>query len=168
MVWPTTKYLNKVTRRDFLRTAGVGTGAFALVPATWPPLLRRGIRSFHFEAVGPLPANGLPAYASLVLRGYVFESDEPSGVLTWTVVPGFPPVADAPPLAELTHVAHVTEVQPGDTIRLRGKVMHAPRALKGNGPMTFDVKISPQTRSAAVDLRGTSFTLGLVGFQRGE
>ncbi len=158
--------MNKISRREALKAFGLVAGAPVLTRLNLSDkLLRNTESSFQFVAVGPLPAPPLPAYASLVLRGYGSHGDKASGLITGVVASGYPPTEGAPLFPRSSFVASVNKVELGKTMEVKGRIDDAADRASFREPRTFDLSIDREAANVLLNLRGTTFRLSLTEFR---
>ena len=125
--------MSKKTRRAFLKIAGIGTAVAAggaAIPAA--SVLSRGSSgAITIRAIGGVPAQPLPSYASYVLEGYV-DPVRKTGVLTRTLFAGAPGAMSAIALPGLSRTVQVVDVQQEDrALSVRGVIADRSQLLRG-------------------------------------
>lgn len=160
----------KLSRRDLLKTIGAGALAVAFaqlslsripeVSAKITPPSSPDSGYFKFVATHPLPSGPFPPHATLVLQG--FMSPDSPGVITQTVVPGYPPTPGAKAYPNLTTIARVRKIQSGLTLDIEGKIIQVSNPSGPEGP--FNVSVDKDAKTVLLNLRGARFTLNLTDF----
>jgi len=130
-----------MNRRGFLKLAGIGTAAAAGAGIPAVDLLfgnRDG--TIAIRAVGGVPAEPLPSYASYVLDGYV-DVARKTGILTRTVLAGHPGATSEIALPGLARTVKITDVQRmGNMLHLQGVIVDRSQLSPGESP-DMDIRI---------------------------
>ena len=127
--------MQKNTRRDFLKLAGVGVAIPAVAAIGVVPAIDR-LFSDHggvvaIRAIGGVPAAPLPSYASYVLDGYI-DPVRGTGTLTRTVLAGHPGEVSAIALPGLSQTIRVTDIRAdGDRLRVQGVIADSSQLQAG-------------------------------------
>jgi hypothetical protein len=111
--------MEKFSRREFLSLlgmGGVGMMAAATVPS-WalsnaPALPMTRKENYSFRAIGGLPQDPFPSYASYVIEGTISLASG-SGIITKNVFAGPPGLTSTITIPGLTRVVRVTKVLDG-------------------------------------------------------
>ena len=129
----------EMNRRGFLKLAGMGTAAAAGAAIPTVEMLFGGhAGTIAIRAVGGVPSEPLPSYASYVLDGYV-DPTQKTGTLTRTVLAGHPEGMSEIVLPGLSRTIKITDVRrAGSVMYLRGVIVDRSQLGPGESP---DVKI---------------------------
>ena len=140
--------MQKTSRRNFLKFAGVGSAiaAGATIPAV-EQLFGERTGPIAIRAIGGVPAALLPSYASYVLDGYI-DPVRKTGTLTRTVLAGHPDAVSAIALPGLSQTVQVTDVRVmGAQILVRGNIVDRSQLSTGE---RSDVEITIDRKGGLV------------------
>jgi hypothetical protein len=158
--------MGKLSRRDFMKLAGVGSAGMAVGGAFIAKLLGQPhAETYTFRAVVGLPKAPLPSYASYVLDGSI-NLGAGSGIVRKTVFAGAPDSMSEIALPGLSRTLRVTDVRRGgDSLLVQAVVDDRDVLRPGESPWNL-IRMEPSTGRVVAPLVDTEHMLQLVGYSR--